>query len=364
TDQLNTACSYFKNQDGYAIMGVTGSGAYWEYLYPVWWAQYEGYEAYTKFHEGMLKQSGSWVRGTTGSDVMDSQPGRKYALDVLEQLLSKSKGNYLTSYAPALDFMDAQSQFMTGSGAFMAMGDWFEPEMKAEKDQRIAAGETLPDVHAMRAPIISKIVEKLEYRGSGGQNDYMSDVMLAALVRDVDDGKAAPTDTNVSPDDYAIVREARRINYSLGPDHTAIIPAYSPAREVAKDFLMFMATDKANAIFTAATLGVPLPFKFDMETSAPTLYASLGATAKMVYEFFSNPDSLFAANTLRSEMSFPLVYYGGHNRFAGMSHRRIEYWFTDNPPYTVTGARGIYTIGVNHWTPSKWSTALQNAGLA
>ena len=363
TDQLDAACAHFKTQDGYAIMGPTLNGSYWGYLYPLWWTQYEGYEAYGKFHEGKLKNNqDEWVLGTTGSDVMDSQPGRKLALEVAEQLLSIDKGNYLTEYAPALDFMPAQDQFMTGSGAFYAMGDWFDSEMRALRKQRLDKGEVLPVVRGMRVPIISAIIDKTP--------SITTDAKLAEVIKSIDLNKKTPADLNAAkqpgdPDvtqtDYDYIREARRVNYALGTRSASIIPAYSPAKELAKDFLLFMATDKANALFTEATLGTPLPYKFDIAAKAPALYASLNPSAKMVNEFFSNPDPLFAAKTIVDEAAYPLYMYAGHNAFRGLSHRRLEYFFTEEPPYTVTGSRGIYDITVASWNSTSWNTALKNA---
>jgi hypothetical protein len=82
------------------------------------------------------------------------------------------------------------------------------------------------------------------------------------LKKAVDEGKTSLA--GVSADDFAIVKEARTCKSTLG-GHVAFIPENSDAKDLAKDFLTFMASDKGIETFMKATRGVSTAFKYQMD---------------------------------------------------------------------------------------------------
>jgi len=355
TQQFEEACAEVKARDTfpagqkpYAIMGVTGRGCYWEYMYPVWWAQYEGYDAFDKFLDGKYKNdSDEWVLGVDGKDVL-SQTGRLRALQALERILSGDYGDNLIDMAPALDFKPAQTNFLVGYGAFYGVGNWFESEMRAERQQRLDAGQALPDIRAMMVPVISSIIEKTP--------TIPNDAALREIVKEIDSGKASSGQAGVSQADYDYVREARRLTSTLGTRSMSVIPAYSPAKELAKDFLLFMATDRAIKAYIENTCGMPPPYKYDVKTKAPELYDSFGGTAEMVFDYYFNPDAKFAAKALPEEYSRPICLYGGFGILPG-AHRRFEAAFTGSPPRS---AQDMYDAGIAAYDQNKWEAVLRD----
>ncbi|MBR2321500.1 MAG: hypothetical protein IKA57_05125, partial [Clostridia bacterium] len=175
TDELLAIMADETAKNGYAVMQSLDTGAtYWEHLMPTWWAQYEGYEAYTKFWEGKAynKESGQYEY----SKEIFAQQGRLETLTVLENVLR----NNLYKEAPSTDYMTAQRMFLTGEGLFMACGDWFDMEMAQKKADMNAANQKVYNVQMMKTPVVSAIINKL--------STVKDDATLAAVVRAVDKG--------------------------------------------------------------------------------------------------------------------------------------------------------------------------------
>lgn len=352
TDQFKTACDTITEGEGYAIMSSATQAPYWVYLYSTFWGQYEGVDKYREFFSGTIDGK----LAETGKDLVLSQTGMLRSMEALEGILS---GNHLIDTANSLLFMQAQTNFITGRGAFMAAGDWFDMEMYQERTDRIEAGQTLPTVSMMRTPVISSIVEKLSYRDEDGS--YMDDTMLQELIKDVDAGKESPTNTKVSQDDYDIVREARNVVYSIGPGHNAVIPSYSPAKELAKDFLLYMATDEACTMYFENTQGAQLPFRFDAKTICPDVYAEMPLTGQMRCDFYAAKEG-FSVSMLPYEGEFPLVIYGGISAMPG-NVTSFEIFFGSKATEDRRSPETLYKGAQDNWAGDRWQMALENAGL-
>lgn len=339
TNELLSIMSVETAKNGYSIMQSSKVGAtYWEHLFPTWWAQYEGYENYTKFWEGKVYNEAT--SSYEYSVDIFKQQGRLESLKVLESALKTN----LYEKAPSTEYLTAQRMFVKGDGMFMACGDWFDMEMAQMKQEIIDNGGKVYDVQMMKTPVISAIINKL-----GTVND---DATLAAVVRAIDNGETSYA--GVSEEDFKVVKAAREVLYSVGNYHTAVIPSYAKNMELAKDFLRYLATDKANNIYTSKTGGSGLFFKYDVKAKNPDLYNSLSATAKMRIDCFNNADAL----VLPIPNNYNLFIYGKVRNFKS-DISSYEYLFTK----TNTTAQNVYDYDINYYTPSEWATILTNIGV-
>jgi hypothetical protein len=168
----------------------------------------------------------------------------------------------------------------------------------------------------------------------------------------------------VSAADYAAVKEARGIVYSVGSLHNAIIPDYAAGKEVAVDFLRYLATDKANELYIAATLGASLPFKYDCQAKNPALFASLSAFQQDRIAYFNDP--ALPIIDLPSLTSFPLVRFGGLAAFSAFGSVPVEFTSGGNKGSYSSAAERIFRTEIQYWTEnnnSRWKAALSNAGF-
>ena len=313
TNQFIAACETISNSkalpynlksDGdYAILSDS-KGNYWNNLYPTWWGQYEGITEYYNFFNGV-------ANGTISADI-HRQKGKLYSLQVLEKILDYENG-YMYKNRTGLEFMQAQTNFIKGEGVFYSNGDWFAKEMEKtvkEVDEMLGIKY---DIRMMKTPIVSEIINKTP--------SIPNEETLRAVIRAVDSKFATVAEaklgqfegyeliTNVTEADYKVILEARGVIHSIGPRHNAAVPSYAKGKEVAFDFLKYMATDEAQEIYMAATGGASLPFAYDVKTKNPSLFEKLLPIEQdrlnMTY------GQKYDVTVLPDPDSFPLVKWGG-----------------------------------------------------
>ena len=138
------------------------------------------------------------------------------------------------------------------NGLIIACGDWFSTEMRELAADYAAEGYT-DTMGFMNAPIISSIVDKCTTITDAnaqkiGLDD--ADALLSAVVDAVDNGDTASAGdlvtAGVSQTDFDTIRNARGIIYSIAGNEVTAITEYSNAKELACDFLLFMATDEGE----------------------------------------------------------------------------------------------------------------------
>lgn len=343
TDELVQLCDTIKSSgmkseitgnEVYAFVQSSNT-AYWRFMFPLWWAQYEGYENYQNYYRGVV------------NDHLDSsvvrQTGRLRSLQCIETFLSGDNG-YLHESAGALQYRDAQVRFLMGEGVFQVNGDWFNLEMAADMEVYTSA-----EIKIMRTPVISTIIEKTP--------TIEDDEELHDVVAAVDAGEQGLE--GVSDEDFAIVKEARSVVESIGPNHNAVIPAYASAKELAKDFLRFMATDIANEAYSRATGGASMPFEYDIREKSPEVYESASELQKTRISIYNDSD--VPARVLPSPYSFSLYTYGGLLPLTTYTDA-LEFAFY-NKTYT---AEQIYENDIEYWTANdnrNWNTAVALANL-
>lgn len=324
-----------------------GSSTYVDYFVNTLWGQYEGYDSYVNFFNGIDPDTNSY------STSIFHQQGRLEALEVIESIMSKDLGyTYQYPDTSRSAYMSTQTQLLLGFGLFMANGDWFDNEMRNTYEGLVKRNGSCDIIKLMKTPVISSIIDK-----TPTIND---DATLSAVVAAIDRGETSYG--NVSAEDFNTVLKARSVVYSIGPGHNAVIPKYAAAKEVAIDFLRYMATDKANEIYIRATKGASLPFNYDCKEKNPELFESLSPLQKDRLEYFNNfmvePEILPAAS------SFPLVRFGGLTAFKSCGFIGEQYTSGKSKGEYPTLAEKIYRDDIAYWEKgSNWSDCLNAAGV-
>ncbi len=268
------------------IMHTSVNGGYAASQFPVYWAQYEGYEGYENYCNGFDP-----INEVEGSEAVFQQVGRLRALETIEETYQ----NYAYHLSGETAFLDGQSQFLAGEGIFHWNGDYFTTEMQLFRDAARDSGGEDYRIETFKSPVLSQLVEKLSFyraeqpaEAGDFEYDYDSfygmpkpyknlkksnpakaaeyDAVLAAVIREIDEGKdwdqAAKTYNGyeITRADFNTIYEARKINASRTlPQQAAVIPATTPAKDVAVDFLRFFFTDEAIENYGVASKGLSFP---------------------------------------------------------------------------------------------------------
>ena len=312
-------------------------------MFLIWWAQYEGLENYSNFYQGIVVDENG--KKVMSRDIF-AQTGRLRSLQVVEDLIFYPTDN-IHENVNTLSFTQAQARFLLGQGLMMPNGDWFETEMSRTKEE-----DNITDEFTfMPSPIISAITEQLDTQ--------LTDDELSQVIAKIDEGAASKEDVasvkEITDGDFAKLYEARKLVLPVG-NHNAYIPSYATAKELAKDFLLFMATDTACNLFIDTTRGASMPFKYDVETEDPELYAGLATLQKDRLKM--QQDAIYMLN----ENTYAGSYYGGIARFSE-ERTSIESLFTAKNAKDQQTAEQIYQAEIDRWTEDRWRSVLENMGL-
>ena len=342
TDELIAACATLKSKDVYSFI-QSKEADYFSYLFPVWWAQYEGITEYLNFWNG--------ISGSRYSRNIFKQKGREKSLEVYRDLLDYSKG-YLALSSFTGEFMEQQTLFLKGGAAFHANGDWFDNEMRAISEEIKAKNGKIDVFKTMKLPIVSALGEKLG----------ITDAQLSAIV-DYVDGAAETKPEFTSSTGYTeeevidAVREARTVVSTIGPNHTAAIPEYANGKAVAADFLRFMATDIALEDYIRVTGGASLPFTYNLKEKNEALYNQISTLQQSRHDYFDTDK--YEIYSLPSSDAFPLARYGGLQAFV-----TENYYTTFSASGNKKTPQDFMNETLNAWTQSKWESACSHAGIA
>lgn len=319
---------------------------YWFDIFRVWWAQYEGYDNINRYWNGL-----DVLGGRTWENV--KQTGRLRGMETLESLIGINSGN-THSLATTMEFTTAQSKYLLGEAFMMPNGDWFENEMRETQ----AENPYNYDIRFMRTPIISSIIEKC--------TTIDNDTKLAFVVQCVDENKDYATTKaayeaasygTLSETDYNKIVEARKVTMNV-TGHEACIPSYATAKEPAKDFLRFLATDIACESMAKTTKGVSAPFEYDMQTKTPDFYNSLSNLHKSRLEIAAK------SVNLRSHLTYRMQYLGG----LGVIHATtggLEAAFMSQNSDDRKSAQQIYNDDIRYFEKDNgvnWNSILVKAG--
>ena len=321
--------------------------AYWGYATDTWWAQYEGYEAFSNFSYAEYYDANEVRKVATDAATfrksMDPQ-GREEAFIELAKILAADNINPVSK---DIEFIDHQKQFATGRyqqitnpSCFITCGDWYELETRS------AVLEAGQPVRFMRTPVISSIVKQLE-------NKNMSDETLASVVRAIDGGARTKEEAekaagvSLSANDFDRIYEARRmITYQTG-NHAVGIPSGAKNIRAAKEFLVFMASDFGQQIFAKATGGLVPPYDYDITSDQSIV---LSEYVKSVYEAYYDD---FSFLPVALDIKAPLVIYGGLDTYANFNNMDDRFGNSHVDPVAYNNSI-VDTLAAKYETVSKF----------
>ena len=181
--------------------------------------------------------------------------------------------------------------------------------------------------------------------------------MVTAIDEDKSYEETVAIVSGLTQADYNKISEARKVIYKI-KGHEAFIPSYATAKGLAKDFLLFLATDKACDKFIESSNGCGVPYKYDVVNKNAQLYNSLPTMHKDRISIMDDAVKLMPLN------SFRLVNYGGLSYFVKTT--MLDVAFTAKNEKDRKTATQIWQEDIDFYTNSNeanWKSLLINAGL-
>ena len=268
TEELYDVCDELKTST-FAPMLASFSVSYLNSIASIWWAQYEGKAEFQRF----------WNPTSMNDYETMHQKGRLYTFQIQNQIYKKSFGR-LHKDTLDLNYSESQAKFITREAAMLFCGGWFENEMKDIIAEYQSKGNN-DQYSMMKTPVNSAIVDRLSFWNSA---DSYSDIFQAArsdtpdtaklqtlkeadakLLQIIDyvDGITTEKPSFATDADIAIVREARNLTCAYGANSQGVIPVYATAKEAAKKFLLFLATDRMQKVVAQNCSGAVMPYGYD-----------------------------------------------------------------------------------------------------
>lgn len=259
---------------------------YWQFLEMVWQAQYDGIDGWKQFWS-LEDAFGNYSADAFGSD------SRLHMLEVMDELLTPE---YCVPNSDTINHSTAQINFLDGRAAMMVNGSWLLREMEknyTDPNMKIAV---------MKTPVLSAAKEKWE---------------------------------KVSAEKY---QEIANLQFTLGTNLNAAIPAYADQKEVAKDFLKFIASDTGIAIYMKYAKST-LPFKTSIAEEGTALYNELPYFVQSLVNLEKQ-----VTYVVDERLVSPVYYKTGLYFFPGQV----------NPePFLFNGTKTADTLRTEQWTAAK-----------
>lgn len=217
--------------------GITcaNNSAYWAFVWPTWWAQYEGLANYERYFSALPENATSNVPDWHALD----QEGKKIAMEEVSRFIYKENG-YMYEKCEDTSNLQSQVDFFDGKAAFIPSGSWIESETAIDY---MNAGVEL-DYGVMPTPVTSSLGTKLgiseeELRAAIDYIDGTTDTVPTYA------GKDSETASQITER----IREARGLVHSgLTDQNKVYIASYSSELEEAYQFVLFYASPKAQQI--------------------------------------------------------------------------------------------------------------------
>ena len=277
--------SYAVNSAGRKIYPYVYSGKanYSNMIGRVWWAQYDGLQAYYNIWKG---------QNENGEYTADSQKplGKLSAMQHVAKILNYDSG-YTSEVCYDQNFTTAQVLFLDKQAFMMTTGDWVEREMSGNY------GDAQMNIAFMRIPVNSDIVKKCD--------SIKTEAQLVEAISYVD-GDVTERPGFLSDADLARIQEARSIYSCEANQHIAYIPAYSNMVDEAKDFLRFMLSKEGQEIMLEYAYGNMAPLNVNVTEFEQ--FNSLSPLQKSKYELMTSGSGMSFVGENRSH---PVSYAGG-----------------------------------------------------
>lgn len=226
-------------------------GGYWNMIYSVWQAQYDGLDYY---QNTFMPLDGGESDPAPSKNVLLKKDGRYKAIEALGRIL---KPSYVYNGSNSTSFTDAQTLYIQNKAVMMVNGSWMLNEMKTTATNK--------NFKIMKTPVISSIVEQCD--SIKGENGGSAEDELCALIDAVDSVSSAE-DVPLSGAGYSVEKEdaeriyvARNIMKNNFDVHGIMIPTYSTAKEGAKLFVKYFYSDE-NLKNYWETTKLPLPVHY------------------------------------------------------------------------------------------------------
>lgn len=333
-----------KGKPGRAILQSKDTN-YTDVFLSSWWAQYEGIQGYENFYNGIDKD------GELSKKIFEYE-GRLEALKIMERLFSV-KNEYVDNNSFNNDFMASQTSFIEGqAGLFHFNGDWFSQEMAVTIDLLKQQNKNVDEIKILKTPIISSIINVCP------KKSIADDKELSALVKAIDAGSTALKGEGyeVEQADYDKIKEARFIVNGVSANTMGVIPSYALGKDIAVDFLRYMATDKALEIYTKATYGATIDFDFNLKEYSMDTYNALPELNKQRIDYYNS--ELSEVHVLRPAGAFPLSAFGNVQVFIS-----TKYFQTFTNPDNTKTPQDIYDDTLSYWSDTQWKNAVTSAGI-
>ncbi len=334
----------------YSIMSAATTG-YWYPMYSTWWAQYEGIDEYTNFYLGLCDNSIS-------KDVL-LQDGRLEALKVMENVFA-NENKFVYPSSLTVEYDVAQTNFLMGNGLFHCNGDYFITEMKTIRDSLKEQGYDYT-IKYMKNPVISSIVDRLtSIKTAATTEGTTAEALLRLLIADIDNGITTCTHEGVSATDYAELIAARNMINSATQE-CALVPSYAKGKEIAFDFLRFMATDIACSAVLKSTGGMLMPFNYDVEVKDKATYDLLDPAQKLKIDMYNH--KTMPAVRIPESGSFPLGRAGLTPLASAEYNNKVAFESVFGKSGERDTAQTLFDKDYAYWNQTRWAQALSAAGM-
>lgn len=341
TDELIALCQRLKAAGCHML--VPGSlDQYAKSFFLANWAQYEGVENYLKFYNGIGFDSDRG-RETSKSSLIYQQEGRLASMEVAFDLLDPNNGFVLPNTAEigVNNLNDYQKRFVDPKNqlAFYFCGDWLMQELQDNSGTDGAQSV----VKMMKTPVISSIIDSVNGYSADKEArlpNVNDDATLSAVI-DYVDGVSDTLPAGVTDSEVAFIREARSIMGSNNEIHSVYAPAFSNAKTLANNFLIYMASDEGIQLFKDNCVGGFAPYEYE--------YEGLSVTEQSIYEATKN--STFVCDFKYNE----LFYFAGAKALnLGVSGTFDSY--ITSPVKQFADAKALHQQFLEENSGIKWDT--------
>lgn len=340
SDELISLCKRLKEKGCYFLLpgGLDQwAGSY----YLAWWAQYEGMENFLKFFDGIGYDT-TKNREATNSSLIFKQPGRLASAVASYDLLSYKNGYTLSNSIEinVNNLNEYQTRFTLAKNnyAFYPCGDWLMQELA--NNSTIEADSV---IKMMKTPVISSIIDSTDsYSNNNAKRipNITSDAVLSQVIDYVDGNGELPA--GVTEEEAAIVREARHVCGSQATNQIVYAPAFSNAKTLADEFILFLASDEGIQIFKENCNGGFAPYTYE--------YTNLNVTEQSVYE--ATKDAIYVDDFYYN----PLFYSAGVRALTAGTADTLDGMFCK--PNGLTG-KEINAAMIEAFEGKKWDNYLR-----
>lgn len=336
---------------------------YWPAVQRTFWGQYEGAEGYDYYFQGLWEnENGEYERNVN----VVNNVGILKSWQVLEKLIDYRTG-LIHNESAALDFTMAQSYLISGKGLMQANGDWVAQEMKGFEGQQGADAE----IRMMEDPIISDLAkDKLQ----SVETDEEFSAVIGAIRAGLTDlsgeynipdysGTTATWKSvayNVSQEDYDRIVEANNVYYNGPRIAPMVIPSYATAKNLAKDFMLYIASDEFIGQYMKTTGGASSAFYYDLEQKDPITYQNLYPMQKDKLTQIKGKKSLLAFESSRHPLCMKTSW-------GATTLTNAEIYFAVKNSDSAKTAQQLFDESVRGYTKDNnaaWYALLQMAGLS